>query len=139
MLLRLDKRSGAPIYQQLVQQLKAQIVGGQLSLGEQLTSVRELAGQLRVNPMTVSKAYGLLEVEGLVERKRGIGLFVRDVTRDPALRREAAEGPLRQAALRAHQLGLSEQEALAMFAKLYRELSREESEHAESRPNTEPV
>ncbi len=76
MLLEIDHHSGVTIYRQVIEQIRQQIMAGRLSEGEQLMSVRELAAQLRVNPMTISKAYALLEVEGLLERRRGIGLFV---------------------------------------------------------------
>ena len=76
MLLQIDHHSGQPIYRQVMEQIRRQILAGHLGEGEQLASVRELAGQLNVNPMTISKAYSLLEIEGLLERRRGVGLFV---------------------------------------------------------------
>ena len=81
MLLEIDHHSGVPIYRQVIEQIRRQIMAGQLTEGQQLDSVRDLAGRLRVNPMTISKAYALLEVEGLAERRRGIGLFVARVTK----------------------------------------------------------
>ncbi|MBN2591295.1 MAG: GntR family transcriptional regulator, partial [Sedimentisphaerales bacterium] len=62
MLLEIDHHSGQPIYRQVIDQIRQQIMAGQLREGEQLVTVRDLAGQLRVNPMTISKAYALLEV-----------------------------------------------------------------------------
>src|SRR5258708_1298253 len=62
----------------ILEQLKNQILSGQLASGTQLTSVRDLSAHLKVNPMTVSKVYSMLETEGLVERRPGIGLFVAD-------------------------------------------------------------
>jgi uncharacterized protein YegL/DNA-binding transcriptional regulator YhcF (GntR family) len=82
MLLQIDHHSGQPIYRQVIDQIRRQVVAGQLREGEQLPSVRDLAGQLRVNPMTISKAYSLLEMEGLLERRRGVGLFVRRIRKD---------------------------------------------------------
>ncbi len=89
MLLEIDHHSGVPIYRQVIEQIRQQIMAGQLSEGEQLMSVRELAAQLRVNPMTISKAYALLEVEGLTERRRGIGLFVARVRKSQKERTKA--------------------------------------------------
>jgi GntR family transcriptional regulator len=70
-MFSLHPESGVPIYRQLVDQVRRLIAGGQLPVGSELPSVRELALQHAVNPMTVSKAYSLLEAEGLLERNRG--------------------------------------------------------------------
>lgn len=67
----LNPQSGIPIYRQLVEQITRLIAGGQLAAGTELPSVRELALEHAVNPMTISKAYALLETEGLLERQRG--------------------------------------------------------------------
>ena len=81
MLLQIDHHSGQPIYRQVIDQIRRQVMAGQLREGEQLPSVRDLAAQLRVNPMTISKAYSLLEMEGLLDRRRGVGLFVAALAR----------------------------------------------------------
>ena len=60
----LNPQSGQPIYRQLVEQITRLIVGGQLVPGAMLPSVREVALEHAVNPMTISKAYALLEAEG---------------------------------------------------------------------------
>ncbi|MEN0035786.1 MAG: GntR family transcriptional regulator [Cellvibrio sp.] len=70
-MFRLDPQSGIPIYRQLVEQVRRMVAGGQLKAGDELPSVRELAVAHAVNPMTISKAYSLLEVEGLLVRQRG--------------------------------------------------------------------
>jgi len=67
----LNPQSGTPIYRQIVEQVTRLIAGGQLPVGAELPSVRELALEHSVNPMTISKAYALLEGEGLLERQRG--------------------------------------------------------------------
>ncbi len=81
MLVEIDTHSGVPIYRQVIEQIRRQIMTGQLAEGGQLPTVRDLAKRLKVNPMTVSKAYSLLEIEGLVERRRGVGLFVAKLDR----------------------------------------------------------
>ena len=68
--------AGAPIYQQLMQQVKFQVASGRLKPGDLLPSVRDTANELAINPMTVSKAYSLLEREGLLTRDRGQGMRV---------------------------------------------------------------
>ena len=122
MLLEIDHHSGVPIYRQVIEQVRRQIMAGQLSEGQQLDSVRELAGRLRVNPMTISKAYALLEVEGLAERRRGIGLFVARVRRSQKERTKARllEEILQKAAVTAVQFDIPEEEAARMLVDLYR-------------------
>ncbi|HTQ36049.1 MAG TPA: GntR family transcriptional regulator [Steroidobacteraceae bacterium] len=70
-MFTLHPSSGIPIYRQLVDQIRRLIAGGQLPPGAELPSVRDLAVTHAVNPMTVSKAYSLLEAEGLLQRNRG--------------------------------------------------------------------
>ena len=70
-MFTLNPQSGIPIYKQLIDQVRLLIAGGQLKAGTELPSVRELALSHAVNPMTISKAYSLLEAEGLLERQRG--------------------------------------------------------------------
>lgn len=67
----LNPQSGIPIYRQLIDQVRRMIAGGQLKAGDDLPSVRELALAHAVNPMTISKAYSMLETEGLLVRQRG--------------------------------------------------------------------
>lgn len=67
----LNPQSGIPIYRQVVEQVRRMVASGQLVSGSELPSVRELAVQHAVNPMTISKAYALLENEGLLIRQRG--------------------------------------------------------------------
>ncbi len=122
MLLEIDHHSGVPIYRQVIEQVRRQIMAGQLSEGQRLDSVRELAGRLRVNPMTISKAYALLEVEGLTERRRGIGLFVARVRKRQKEQTKARllEEILKKAAATAVQFDISEEEAARMLVDLYR-------------------
>ena len=80
----LNAASGTPIYRQIVDQTCQLIASGQLPPGELLPSVRVVAGDLGVNPMTVSKAYSLLERDGIVGRRRGLGMVVQRATITPA-------------------------------------------------------
>ena len=80
----LNAVSGTPIYRQIVDQTCQLIASGQLSSGEHLPSVRALASELGINPMTVSKAYSLLEHDGIVRRQRGLGMVVERATITPA-------------------------------------------------------
>jgi GntR family transcriptional regulator len=70
-IFTLQPSSGVPIYLQLIQQVRRMVASGQLSPGTELPSVREVATEYTVNPTTISKAYSLLENEGLLQRNRG--------------------------------------------------------------------
>ncbi len=71
-----------PIYQQLADILAAKLLDGQPHEGEPMPSVRALAGQYLINPLTVSRALQALGDEGLIETRRGLGIFVRPGARD---------------------------------------------------------
>ena len=75
-MFRVDTGSGVPIYRQLVQQVRRDLMLGRLRPGDQLPSVKEVVGSLSVNPNTVVKAFSELEHQGLVVRRQGIGTFV---------------------------------------------------------------
>jgi GntR family transcriptional regulator len=70
-IFTLQPSSGVPIYLQLIQQVRRMVASGQLTPGTELPSVRDVATQYTVNPTTISKAYSLLENEGLLQRNRG--------------------------------------------------------------------
>jgi len=121
MLLQIDHHSGQPIYRQVIEQIRRQIMAGQLAEGRQLVSVRDLAAQLNVNPMTISKAYSLLEMEGLLERRRGVGLFVARIRKDQKSRTKTQllEQILNRAVATAVQLDISEDEVHALTERLF--------------------
>ena len=66
----------SPIYRQLSEQLKDLILEGVFSDGDGLPSVRQISAEQHINPITVSKAFQLLVDDGLVEKRRGLGMFV---------------------------------------------------------------
>lgn len=78
MLIPVDPRSAEPIFQQIVFQVRAAVARGELRPGDKLPSVRELARSASVNPNTVSRAYEVLEHEGVIVRRQGAGCFVRE-------------------------------------------------------------
>ena len=104
-----------PIYRQLRDRVVAMILDGVLKEGDPLPSVRNVAAEYRVNPLTVLKGYQQLVDEGLVESKRGRGMFINAGARDLLLRNErekflAEEWP--QIAANIKRLGLTPQELL---------------------------
>jgi GntR family transcriptional regulator len=104
-----------PIYRQLRDRVVHMILDGVLKEGDPLPSVRNVAADYRVNPLTVLKAYQELVDDGLVEKRRGLGMFVKESARDLLLKGE------RQKFLKEHwprvhatirRLGLDPQELL---------------------------
>jgi len=79
---------GQPIYRQLRDRVVAMILDGVLNEGDPLPSVRNVAAEFRVNPLTVLKAYQELVDEELVEKKRGLGMFVKAGARNLLLKGE---------------------------------------------------
>jgi GntR family transcriptional regulator len=108
-----------PIYRQIVDQVRREMAGGQLHAGHTLPSVRALAEEHTINPMTVSKAYSLLEAEGLLERHRGVGMVVAAVQSAASTKQRLAllQPALQAAAQQAAQLRLPADDALALFQR----------------------
>ena len=106
-----------PIYRQLIEQVRRLIAAGVLKPGDVLPSVRDVAVVLAVNPMTVSKAYNMLETEGLLSRARGIGMLVAEGTK-PQGRENLLRPALERAAAEARQLELDPDTVLQLFAKI---------------------
>ena len=123
--MNVSPTSGVPIYRQLMDQVRAQIAGGRLTPGEFLPSVRQVAEELEVNPMTVSKAYSLLEKEQVVELVRGQGMRVKEIAINGKVRREAILPLLKQVAATAKQLSLSPPQVIAMLKPLLEEIDHE--------------
>ena len=80
-----------PIYWQLKERTVAMILDGTLAEGEPLPSVRTVASDFQLNPITVSKSYQALVEEGLVEKRRGLGMFVCDGARRKLIATERAK------------------------------------------------
>ena len=79
MQLRISIQDGAPIYQQIVAQVKYLVAAGRLKAGDDVPPIRVLAEQLRINPNTVARAYLELEREGLLTMRQGFGTKVAQV------------------------------------------------------------
>ena len=98
-----------PIFRQIVEQVRRLVASGQLESGTLLPSVREMAEFHAINPMTVSRAYSLLETEGVLERLRGKGMAIstsQSGTRSPAQRLGLLDSSLRALARQARELEL---------------------------------
>ncbi|MBS0203479.1 MAG: GntR family transcriptional regulator [Planctomycetes bacterium] len=116
--------SGVPIFRQIMDQVRAQVASGRLKPGELVPSVRQMAIDLAVNMMTVSKAYSRLEAEGILERDRGTGMRVRAVT---TLSASVADRQLELRELVEHmvtrglQLGLTDEQIAAVVKTVLKE------------------
>jgi GntR family transcriptional regulator len=130
-MFEIQASSATPIYRQVVEQVRRLIAGGQLKAGSELPSVRSIAERHAINPMTVSKAYSLLEAEGLLERRRGLGMVVAESAlpaRAASQRLALLQPALDAAAAQAQQLGLSHDSVMKAFDKtLQRALSHPEA------------
>jgi GntR family transcriptional regulator len=119
--------SGVPIYRQILDQVRAQIATGRLAAGEFLPSVRQVAGELAVNPMTVSKAYSLLERDGIVELVRGQGMRVigRPTRERKTVDRDEVVRLVRRLVKRGRAARLSPEEICALINAAFEERHRE--------------
>jgi len=109
-------------------QIRYQILSGVIKESEQLPSVRDLSGRIKVNPMTVSKAYAYLEMEGLLDRRRGVGLFAAKLKTDQKKTNTKAlvKAGLEQVASEAISLGLSNKEFAQIASGVFNKLKTTE-------------
>ena len=111
--------SATPIYRQIVDQVARAVASGTLAAGDDLPSVRAVAQHYVVNPMTVSKAYSLLELQGLVERRRGVGMIIRAAMVAALPERLAQLRPtLEHAASVSRQLSIAPEAAIEAFQQI---------------------
>ena len=128
MLLHISS-DGAPIYQQIVDQIRFRIVSGQLHAGDELPTIRGLAESLRVNPNTVARAYRELEHEELVEKRRTTGTFVAELPKPlgVARRRKLIAPEVDKLLIQARQLSIPLDELLEHLQKRDSQLDRSEA------------
>ncbi|HBW18661.1 MAG TPA: GntR family transcriptional regulator [Actinobacteria bacterium] len=109
---------GAPLFVQVAERLADEIADGGLGEGERVPSTNELAAYYRINPATAAKGIGMLTDDGLVEKRRGIGMFVADGARARLLgerRKRFAERYLEPLVAEASRLGVGADELAAMI------------------------
>ena len=112
MIIRIDELSGVPIYQQLRNQIVMGISSGELKSGEQLPTVRNLALEMGINTMTVSKAYQLLKTEGYIMTDRKNGARIRTEIKKEASISDANKSELKRIVSEARISGVEKQELL---------------------------
>lgn len=108
----INNSSMIPVYEQLTDQVKQQIISGELSGGSALPSVRNLANELKISALTVKKAYDKLEEEGFVVTVHGKGTYVQETDRQLAIeaRKKAVEEDFSLAVSKARTVGLTNDE-----------------------------
>lgn len=120
----ISNSSGKPIYEQIADQVKEQIMAGALAAGDALPSMRLLAKELRISVITTKRAYEELERDGFLENVPGKGCFVapqnRELLREAQLRR--VEEKLTQAIEEAQHGAVSLEELKEMLTELYQEV-----------------
>ncbi len=114
-MFTLNPASGIPIYRQLMEQVRRMVASNQLKPGDVLPSVRELALLHAVNPMTISKAYSMLEAEGLLDRQRGKAMTIahqHQAKESKSARLHHLQPSIDQLAMAARQLELGTEEVV---------------------------
>ena len=129
MLLSVDPNSGVPVYRQIVDQVRYQIAAGLVKPGDELPSTRSLSSRLGVNPMTISKAYSLLEEAGFVIRRQGLPLVIAPFTpgQQDSTRLQQLETALQPAVVSAIQLSIPATQAADLLQRLIERASKEEN------------
>lgn len=126
-MLEIDPRSSQPIYEQIVNQIKENIMKGIILPGDQLPSIRQLSSNVLANPNTVSKAYQELERTGVIETVRGRGTFIRtdyEAKVDKEIMSEIKLS-LKKLIIEMHYMGLSKEDLDKEIEKIYQDLERE--------------
>jgi GntR family transcriptional regulator len=124
MLLQLTDLSTEPLQGQIVRQIRAKILSGDLPAGSDLPSIRKLAVDQRVSVITVQRAYEALEHEGLIHSRRGKGFFVSELSKQgrKGMAREKLREALEPKIKAALAEGLSEEEINAVVRGIFKEI-----------------
>ena len=110
MMFHLNPTSGVPVYLQLMEQVKHAVETGALRAGDQLPTIRKLAGELIINANTIVRAYRELEHENIIELRQGSGAFICQTPAERTLDMRKGQKIVQSAMLRLISLGLSEEE-----------------------------
>jgi GntR family transcriptional regulator len=111
----------APVFTQIADGMRARVASGVYRPGDMVPSIRDLAVQLMVNPNTVKRAYDELEREGVLEARKGVGMFVRQATATPARTRalEVVRDAFASGVQQAKAAGIDRKSADACYAQAW--------------------
>lgn len=125
-LINIDIRSSQPIYEQIIDGIKENILKGILQPGDKLPSVREMSSLITANPNTVSKAYMELERQGVTETIRGRGTYVSTnyIPRMEEERMGKLKEAIKKIVLEAHYMGIEKKDILEIIDQFYEEVKK---------------
>jgi GntR family transcriptional regulator len=135
--IRIEPSSSVPIYRQIIDQIKYQVVTGRLTEGDKVPSVRELAGRLAVNQNTILKVYNELCRQNVLKIERGDGTYVSSSKQSisAAERKKAVASVLREAATLAVQLELPIEQAGELLRKEYENIVSQRAGRGKAGPS----
>ncbi len=120
MLIVLDNSNPAPLYQQIVDQVRAKVLAGEIQPGTQLPSIRQLAADLLTSVITTKRAYQELEAAGLIQTRPGRGTYVCELTESSRQRLKLAEveDHIREAVQAAARLGIRRPQLVELLERM---------------------
>mgnify|MGYP000373423684 CR=1 FL=1 len=122
MKIIINHSSMVPIYEQIMEQIKAQVISGELKESDLLPSVRAMAKELKISALTVKKAYDNLEEEGMTRTVHGKGTYVTASNKELMLeeRRREVEADLEAAVMKGRRNGMTDEELKELFELIWR-------------------
>ena len=132
--ITINLTDGVPIYRQIINQVKYLVASRLLLPGEELPPIRTLALQLKVTPNTIVKAYGELEISGIIQKRQGSGTFVSEGRPQPVAlreRRRVIEQRIDSLLAEAHQLNFTTDDILRMVRERKATMDETTAEPAE--------
>ena len=125
-MIKIDSRNSRPIYEQIIDAIKENILKGILRPGDKLPSVREMSSMITANPNTVSRAYMELERQGVTETLRGKGTFVSSNYK-PKVEEESMEklkDDIKKIIVEAYYMGIEKEDMIQIIDDLYKEVKK---------------
>lgn len=126
-MIQIDPRSSKPLYEQIIDQIKENMIKGIIRPGDKLPSVRELSAMITANPNTVSKAYQELERQKVIETLRGKGTFAahRFDFKGDKEKMDELKNRVKNVVIEAHYLGMNKNNVLNLLEEVYSEFDKE--------------
>ena len=136
-MIEIDSRSSKPIYEQIVDKIKENILKGIFISGDKLPSVRELSSMIQVNPNTISKAYNELERQKVIETLRGRGTYVCEL-KDIKINEERGRllrEELKKLIVEGHYIGIKKEALVTLINEIYSEFDGEKQGDSDDKHN----
>ncbi|MCR3758983.1 GntR family transcriptional regulator [Clostridium felsineum] len=121
-MIYIDNKSSSPIYEQVIDQVKEQVIKGILRGGDKLPSVRQMASIITVNPNTISRAYSELERQNIIETIKGKGTYVA-ANYKPVMEQERLiklKSAIKKIIIESSYIGVSEEELINIIKENYK-------------------